>query len=623
VHSVSSRRLAFQAAAFSAAHLLAALFAAVPLSSYAHFGRRGLLFHVMLLVAGIGSGWVAVLFRFRGSHPPANTARVVFASLATAATCLLIVLYAGTYIGNREWGAGLNYRIVLGYASMVLPDRPPLYVRWSVALSALAAVAALFVLYWWSWRLVATTARTMAPSIHPRALIGGTVAWIAATAMVGVWFAQTGAFGREPIAGFFFTSDEEYDFSQYSLDRQLAADAIEARASYPHGQTFTRRNVILIVVDALRADHMGVYGYGRDTTPFLSSLASSRRLQKVELALSSCAESSCGITSLLSSKSFRHLSVPNFSLGGLLQDQGYAVYQILSADHTFAGVRKAYGAGQTLYFDSASSRRYPMNDDGVAFEGLEKVPHFTVTPALLHFHLMSVHFAGVKHEAFRRFQPWFVRQDFASIVNSTRDLVALMNNYDNGVLEADDTIRRLFDALDRKGYLANSIVVITADHGEGLGDRDPGPEGLGHVHSLHQEFVRIPMLVSARPDVRYANLQFATQVDVAPTIVDTLGLPVPPSWEGRSLRNPVPREYSFLQTSRWTPCYGVVERTTKSTTKYIRCDRGHTELLYDLDTDPMERTNLLDTTDQATLARLRGRLQNFLSEARPPAAKSK
>jgi glucan phosphoethanolaminetransferase (alkaline phosphatase superfamily) len=615
VHSVSSRRLVWQAALFSGAHLAVALLAAVPLSSYAHFGRRGLVFHVLLLAGGIWAGWLVALFALRHGPTAAKTSRVVFATLATAATCALIVLYGGTYIGNREWGAGLNYRIVAGYAAMMAPNRPPLYVPWSVPVWGAIGVAVIFLWYWWSWRLVKKAAATIAPTLQPTVVVALTLAWLAATATSGFWFARTGALGREPIAGFFFTSDEQYDFAQYSLDRQLVTDALAARAAYPKGRAFNRRNVILIVVDALRADHMSVYGYERQTTPFLSSLAAAGRLQKVDVALSSCAESACGITSLLTSKPFRHLSTPNFSVAGLLKDQGYGVYQLLSGDHSFNGARNAYGDEQTLYFDGADSKRYPMNDDGVVFEGLEKVPDFAGPPALLHFHLCSVHFAGVKHEPFRRFEPWFVRQDFASMINSKRDLVALVNNYDNGVLEADDTIRRLFDALNRKGYLANSIVVITADHGEGLGDRDPGPEGLGHVHSLHQEFVRIPLLVYAPPDTHFANLQFATQVDVAPTIVDTLGLPVPPSWEGRSLLDPEPREYSFLQTSRWTPCYAAVERTAASTLKYIRCEKGESELLYDLDADPMERTNLLGTIDPATLARLRERLQAFLSEA--------
>jgi glucan phosphoethanolaminetransferase (alkaline phosphatase superfamily) len=361
VHSVSSRRIAWQAAAFSGAHLIVALLIVAALSSYVHFGRRGLLFHALLLTGGVWAGWLAVLFAIRRQRPLAKAARVVFTAMATAATSALLLLYLGAYVGNRAWGACLNYRIVLAYWALMVPNTAPLYIPWSVHISAAIATVALFAWYWWSWRLVAPSAAALAVSVRPTIVLGTTLAWFVATTAAGLWFAQTGALGREPVAGFFFTADDEYDFDQYSLDRQLAADAVEARGSYPRGQSFTKRNVILIVVDALRADHMGIYGYERATTPFLSSLAASGRLQKVDLALASCAESSCGIASILTSKSFRHLSTPNFSLAGLLEDQGYDVYQLLSGDHNWGGIRKAYGKDQKFYFDSSDSKRYrPM-----------------------------------------------------------------------------------------------------------------------------------------------------------------------------------------------------------------------------------------------------------------------
>jgi len=71
--------------------------------------------------------------------------------------------------------------------------------------------------------------------MRPTIVLGTTLAWFVATTAAGVWFAPDWALGREPVAGFFFTADEEYDFHQYSLDRQLAVNAVEARASYTSG----------------------------------------------------------------------------------------------------------------------------------------------------------------------------------------------------------------------------------------------------------------------------------------------------------------------------------------------------------------------------------------------------
>lgn len=608
---------------FVALHVGIPAACAAALSSYAHFGRRGLVLHVMWLVTACAGVLLPAIIADRVAKPRSAMLRAAFAAGCTAFVVALALLYAGAFVGNREWGGGLTYHIVFGFGSLALPNRPPFFIPWSVHATAAVGLSLLAVLYWFTWPPIVVAAGGLRPSLRARrAVVAGAAVWVVALAGMVTLLARTGALSREPIAGFFVISSGVAGFTGYSLDRQLPEVALRARADYPKRQIFDRRNVVLVMVDALRADHMGVYGYGRPTTPFLSDLAGSGRLKKVELALSSCAESSCGILSTITSKPFRHLSTPNFSILNLLRDQGYDIYQILSADHTFAGERAAYGDGQTAYFDSSSSARFGVNDDNAIFEGLEQVPDYADRPALLHFHLMSVHFAGVKHDAFKRWSPWLVRQDFASIVNSRRDLVALVNNYDNGVLEADDTIRRLFDELGRKGYLQDSLVVIVADHGEGLGDRDPGPDGLGHVHSLRQEFIRIPLLIYDQADAPYANLSFATQVDVAPTIVERLGLQVPPSFEGRSLLQPEPRRYSFMQTSRWSPCYAVVEWQPSSLLKYMRCEDTAGELLFDLQADPMERVDLMASADRAAIDRLRSALARHLAVSSVSSASS-
>jgi hypothetical protein len=73
-----------------------------------------------------------------------------------------------------------------------------------------------------------------------------------------------------------------------------------------------------------------------------------------------------------------------------------------------------------------------------------------------------------------------------------------------------------------------------------------------------------------------------------------------------------------MQTSRWTPCYAVVEWTPAETLKYLRCEAGRTEQLYELNSDPMERTDLLPKANPAVLARLRGQLQHYLADTSVP-----
>jgi glucan phosphoethanolaminetransferase (alkaline phosphatase superfamily) len=383
------------------------------------------------------------------------------------------------------------------------------------------------------------------------------------------------------------------------------------RAAYPRGRPFERKNVIVIVVDSLRADHMQVYGYSRPTTPFLAGLLASGRLKKVEFATSTCAESNCGILSTMFSKTLRHQVPEAFKLYDLLADQGYPTNFILSGNHDWQGLREMYGTGQTRYFDGRDSTQFNRSDDRVIFEGLDRVPD-AGPPAFFFFHLMSVHLLGDKLDRFRVYQPSGVKSDWNALFRGEYDRETVTNNYDNGVRQADATIEELFNRLDRKGYLKDSVIAILSDHGEGLGER--GTTNYGHITSLFQEFIRIPILIYDPTPAAYANLEFATQVDVAPTLVDRLGLPVPACWEGTSLLRPVIAERSIHQTALTTPCYAVIDRSGERMLKYMACSVGRYEELYDLAADPGERNNLIATADPALLARLRERLQQWRGE---------
>src|SRR5258708_16097123 len=136
--------------------------------------------------------------------------------------------------------------------------------------------------------------------------------------------------------------------------------------------------------------------------------------------------------------------------------------------------------------------------------------------------------------------------------------------------------------------MARRLVIVSGDHGEGLGDHGLGGAGLGHLRTMYQESIRIPLLIYDESDVHYGNLKFATQIDVAPTIADRLGLRIPPSWEGRSLLSPVVKQYSFHRTTPTKHCYGVVDRVEPALYKYITCDFGAPEELDDVMTDPHE-----------------------------------
>jgi len=416
----------------------------------------------------------------------------------------------------------------------------------------------------------------------------------------------------DPIVGFMRSTTEVYDENYPAFLSRLREEEQRCRANYPRAQKFEKKNVIIIIVDSLRADHTQMYGYNRPTTPFLESLFETGRLRKVEFATSTCAETACGVFSTLFSKTLKRQIGEDFKLYDLLGDQGYKTYFLLSGNHSFERLKEKYGQEMTLNFDGTNSVRYVNSDDRIIFEGFEKVPNYTDTPAFFYLHLMSAHLSGIRQEAYRLYQPSDIKSNWLAIVRGEFDQTSAINNYDNGVTQADAMIKEIFGVLGKKGYLQNSLVVILADHGEALGER--GQSNYGHG-VLYQESISIPMLIYDQSPVKYANLKFATQIDVAPTIIDRLGLPIPACWQGASLLNPNIKAVTTHQTYlKGHPCYAVLYRTDSTIYKYMYCSMDKREELYDLTSDPGEHLNLIDVSAPALIQRMRDELARSLAD---------
>ena len=303
----------------------------------------------------------------------------------------------------------------------------------------------------------------------------------------------------------------------------LNGDSNLVQRDYTPPREFQKKNVILIVLDACRADHLGVMGYERDTTPFLDSLQQAGHLHSVRSFYSASSCTFGGIMTLLRSQHWFNMTQGAFALQDVLKRVGYQVHFIHSGDQSnFEYLKVYYGKNLDSFSDGGSTtRHFGLNDDRGVFESFEQLASFNGTPAFLYFHLMSVHPLGPRLEANIKYRPASLRKAPG----------CYLNNYDNGIVQADNNIRDLFTQLARKGYLQNSIVVITGDHGESLGERNR----YGHTLNLYAEEVMPPLLIYDPEPVTYRNLRVARQIDVAPTILDRLGLPVPSDWDGRSL----------------------------------------------------------------------------------------
>jgi len=338
----------------------------------------------------------------------------------------------------------------------------------------------------------------------------------------------------------------------------------------------------------------------------LNSLDDENKLNKVEFATSSCSESLCGIVSILSSREYQYLSYDLFKLNDLLRDQGYHIEFLLSSSHYFLGKKKLYGPNIDRYVDGTHFKNHTVYDDRGVIEALEKTSEYSGKPTLFYFHLMSSHQLGNKLNQFNQFNAIEPIEKYNLKKGSKERYQSEVNNYDMGVLQTDNYIQKIFSMLSQKKYLDNALVIITGDHGDGLGERG----NYSHTQHLFQEDISIPLLIYDTDDTPYSNLEFATHVDIAPTIVERIGLPIPESWHGKSLLEPlrIPR-FTNHQTNweiRWK---AVIMKTNDAIYKYLKLDKKYTgkeiEMLYELVSDPDEEFNLIQHPPEAALKSLK------------------
>ncbi|SEO21012.1 Arylsulfatase A [Halogranum amylolyticum] len=206
-------------------------------------------------------------------------------------------------------------------------------------------------------------------------------------------------------------------------------------------------------------------------------------------------------------------------------------------------------------------------------------------------------------------------------IESRADLADVLAKYDNEIEYVDEQIGRVVDALEAAGIYDDTLLVVTADHGEEFGEH-----GLYSEHwSTYEGTQRIPLIVKPPADAEPAVSRVdtpVTNVDIAPTIADYAGLDVPGRWQGESLRPLVestaenPREFVVVEHGLYTAQRAI--RTAKW--KLIRTyhaglweDELATFELYDLEDDPWEQQNLVDARPEV-VAELREKLLRWVDE---------
>jgi len=350
---------------------------------------------------------------------------------------------------------------------------------------------------------------------------------------------------------------------------------------------FEKLNVVIIMIDALRADYLPVYGYKDQLTPFLSKLHKQGTLKRIDYAFSPSSMSYAGILGTLRSKFWTNFSPKNYSIHDLLKDQHYKINFIMSGDHqNFYDLKRSYGPNIDYYHDGTSSKSHYLNDDEIIFEALNDLPKQNTYPAFYYFHLMSVHGLGLRKKENIHFTP-----ASATTTNSQY----YKNNYKNGIIQADKNISRIFHYFKKRNLLNKTLIIILGDHGESLGEQNQ----FMHSNDLSNREINIPLLIYDENKNFNYRKELALQQDISPTILDRLGIsPIPTTWEGESLLKPQKRSYSYHYLGH---NYSIIKHENNNILKYDYNAKTKKESVFNLSLDRKETLNIKSKTNRNQL----------------------
>lgn len=540
------------------------------------------------------------------------------AGLFTVTTSIVIIVFAIDYVGNTNWTTNFTLEYIIKYAKQLsyLNDNLPvplylIYILFTVF------IALILFFYLKVSPIILLFINSLTTQIHNHSLSKKNISYLFLSFMMVPFFLYSyhatqsdtteDLWDGEPITDLFLPKIE------ISLKDRINAPVAITDFNISNGKDIKDKpNIILIIADALRADHVSAYGYDRPTTPFLDKLIKDKKAIKVENAFSTCAESNCGILSTLDSRPYNEIKPNNINIQRVLKSIGYDINLILSTDHTWAGLKENYPPYDIFYDGNSAAGKFAMTDDELVIDRLSNIKKHD-KPAFFYFHLMSNHQSGIRKKQFAKYTPyknsndWFYRLPIISSMLGTNKTILETNFYDNGIMQTDFYISQIFNQLSKKGYLKNSIVWIIADHGEALGEHGH----YGHLQGLYNEETHIPMIIVDNKLELYKERYFSSQLDFAPTIVDRLGIEKPNSWKGRSL---LKKKKGIYITHHNIPSRGgdkaiIVKTDDDKIYKMIYIKNPFkVKGVYDLSIDTAEKNNLNNTINTSLVKMLTSQL---------------
>lgn len=393
----------------------------------------------------------------------------------------------------------------------------------------------------------------------------------------------------------------------------FTAGLAACRATEPPPPKADRPNVLLVTIDTLRADRVGVYGHAAAATPTIDALAA--RGVMFETAIAHAPLTGPSHASILTGLTPLRHGFRNNSGFAIAASTKTAAEDFKAAGYRTAAFVSAFPLDRRFGFARGFDRyddRLPRGDDRRRPPYIER-PALATTDAALRWLAAP---AAAQGSA-----PWFLwvhYYDPHAPYEPPDDLAARFaaQPYDGEVASVDRQLQRLLQQVDA----GRTIVLVTADHGESLGEHGEGTHGI----FVYDATIRVPW-VMAGPGipVRRVAAPVARSIDILPTLLDYAGLEPVKDVEGRSLRaaasgQPMDEAPAYAESLYpelelgWAPLHAW--RT--ATDKFIKAPRAE---LYDLKSDPVERQDRA-ASNPARAAELDAQLGRAMTQALPARA---
>jgi len=300
-------------------------------------------------------------------------------------------------------------------------------------------------------------------------------------------------------------------------------------------------NIVLILIDCLRADHIGSSGYKHDTTPYLDRLSKNSVVFKETFSSSPWTKPS--VASLFTSlhpnvhtaiSSQQTLPLPLTTLAEVLKKNGYATY-FFNGGNEFCGDEFNFNQGFDTYMGrKACDSKYSAEE--LTEIVLDQLPLNEKNKFFAYIHYMDLHlpyhqnryntlFAPPESGRFPPNQPQKISGDnIRELTYSDKlapeDKASIVSLYDGQIRYVDENIERIISAFRKKKLFQNTIFIVTSDHGEEFWDH----AGFEHGQSLYNELLRIPFIISI-PGVAPTEIKTRVRlIDIFPTLMDILGI---------------------------------------------------------------------------------------------------